>query len=132
VLLGGNLTLVARLLGTPYLPPLDGALLFVEEVGEEPYRIDGLLAQLRLAGVLDRLGGLILGGFTETEPRGSGPTLSLDAVFDDYVCGLSCPVARGLVYGHFPVKNALPVGVRARLSVSSDAATLSILEPVVA
>lgn len=131
-LLGGNLTLVSRLVGTPYLPALDGALLFVEEVGEEPYRIDGLLAHLRLAGILDRLGGLILGGLTECEPKPDTPTLSLDDVIDDYVAGLSCPIARGLVYGHFPVKNALPVGVRARLSVSSDAATLSILEPVVA
>ena len=131
VLLGGNLSLVARLVGTPYLPSLDGAILFLEEIGEEPYRIDGLLAQLRLSGLLDRLGGLVLGGFTDAEPKGSGPTLSLDDVFDHYLGALACPVARGLVYGHFPVKNTLPVGVRARLSVSSSAATLSLLEPVV-
>lgn len=132
VLLGGNLSLVARLIGTPYLPPLDGAILFLEEVGEEPYRIDGLLAHLQLAGVLERLGGVVLGGFTEAEPRGNGPTLTMDEVFDHYFGQLPCPVARGLVYGHFPVKNTLPVGVQARLSVSSDAATLALLEPVVA
>ena len=68
VLLGGNLTLVTRLIGTPYLPDLMGALLFLEDVGEAPYRIDGLLAQLKLAGILDRLGGLVLGGFTEGDP----------------------------------------------------------------
>lgn len=132
VLLGGNLTLITRLVGTPYLPPLDGALLFLEEIGEEPYRIDGLFAQLRLAGILERLGGIILGGFTEAEPKGDGPTLGLDEVLDHYLGNLPCPVARGLVYGHFPVKNTLPFGVSARLSVSSSAATLSILEPVTA
>lgn len=138
VLLGGNLTLLCRLIGTPYLPSLDGALLFLEEVGEEPYRIDGMLAHLKLSGILDRLGGLILGGFTEWEPDHDRPTLSLDAVLDDYLRDLPIPVARGLVYGHFPVKNTMPVGVRARLSVSSGtsqsaepaAASLSILEPV--
>src|SRR5690606_35697997 len=56
VLLGGNLTLVAALLGTPFLPDLAGAILFVEEVGETPYRVDRLLARLRLAGVLENLG----------------------------------------------------------------------------
>ncbi|MFB3132342.1 MAG: LD-carboxypeptidase, partial [Rhodothermales bacterium] len=68
VLLGGNLTMIVRLLGTPYLPPLDGALLFLEDVGEQPYRIDALLAQLKLAGLLDRLGGLIRGAFTAWQP----------------------------------------------------------------
>lgn len=127
-LLGGTLTLVCRLLGTPYLPDLHGAILFLEEVGEEPYRIDGLLAQLRLTGVLERLGGLVLGGFTEWTPQHTRPTLSLDAVLDDYLRDLHLPVARGLVFGHFPVKNTLPVGVRARLNVTTTSARLSLLE----
>ncbi len=130
VLLGGNLTLVARLLGTPYLPSLDGALLFLEDVGEAPYRLDGLLAHLKLAGVFDRLGGLVLGGFTELPPADGRPTLTLDDVLLDYLHDAPFPVATGLVYGHFPVKNTLPVGVRARLEVTPRAARLSILEPV--
>jgi muramoyltetrapeptide carboxypeptidase len=132
VLLGGNLSMVTRLVGTPYLPDLEGALLFVEDVGEAPYRIDALFAQLRLAGLLDRLGGLVLGAFTEATPLPDRPSLTVEEVLDDYVGSLPYPVASGLVYGHFPVKNTLPIGVRARLKVTSHAATLSLLEPVVA
>ncbi len=131
-LLGGNLTLITHLIGTPYLPSLDGALLFLEEVGEAPYRIDGMLAHLRLSGILSRLGGVILGGFTEAEPLPGKPSLSLDAVFDHYFGSAPYPVARGLMHGHFPVKNTMPIGVRARLAVSESTAALSILEPVTA
>ena len=133
VLLGGNLTLLDRLLGTPYLPPLDGALLFLEEIGEEPYRLDGLLAHLVLAGVFDRIGGLVLGGFTDSAPTQTH-FLSQDDVLAHYTGLLAArgvPVARGLVYGHFPVKNTLPIGVRARLTVRGADAQLAILEPVV-
>ncbi len=131
VLLGGNLTLVTRLLGTPYLPPLEGALLFVEEVGEQPYRLDGMLAQLRLTGVLERLGGLVVGGLTEGQPDPDRPTLTPDEVLLDYLHDAPFPVATGLVYGHFPEKSTVPVGVRARLDVGGGSAQLSILEPVV-
>jgi muramoyltetrapeptide carboxypeptidase len=131
VLLGGNFTLVTRLIGTPYLPSLDGAILFIEEVSEQPYRLDGMLAQLKLSGILDRLSGLILGGFTEWEPPEGRPTLSLEEVFDFYTRDLPYPVASGLAYGHFPVKNPMPVGVRARLKVDGTSAELSILESVV-
>jgi muramoyltetrapeptide carboxypeptidase len=131
-LIGGNLTLITRLIGTPYLPNLRGEILFLEEVGEEPYRIDGMLAQLKLTGILDQLGGMIFGGITEWEPKEDRPTLSLDEVIDFYTNDLPYPVARGLTFGHFPVKSSIPIGVRARLAVNSDTAVLSILEPVVA
>ncbi|MEM8556645.1 MAG: LD-carboxypeptidase [Bacteroidota bacterium] len=132
VLLGGNLSLVAALLGTPYLPDLTGAILFVEEIGEAPYRIDGLLARLRLAGVLDRLGGLVFGAFTGgTPPSGQPTSFSTDEVLDHYAERLTIPVAKGLVYGHFPVKSTLPVGVRARLDVTDTTASLTVLDPVV-
>lgn len=130
-LIGGNLTLITRLVGTRFLPDLDGAILFLEETGEPPYRIDGMLAHLRLAGILDRLGGIVLGGFTDADPEPGRPSLTLDQVFDTYFGGLDIPVASHLAYGHFPVKSAIPVGVRARLEVSSDRASLSLLEQVV-
>ncbi len=132
VLLGGNLSLITRLIGTPYLPDLTGAILFLEEVGEEPYRVDGLLAQLKLSGILEKLGGLVLGGFTEWEPVHDRPFLPLEEVLDHYLRDLDVPVARGLLYGHFPVKNTLPIGVRAGLRVDGPAASLTLLEPVVA
>jgi len=131
VLLGGNLAMVIRLIGTPYLPPLDGALLFLEDVGEQPYRIDAMLAQLKLAGHLGRLGGLILGAFTAWEPDHDRPTLTPREVFEDYLHEAPFPVATNLIYGHFPNKASLPVGVRARLDVTGRTATLSILEPIV-
>ena len=130
LLLGGNLSLITRMIGTPYLPSLDGAILFVEETGEPPYRIDGLFAHLKLSGVLDGLNGLVLGAFTEWEPTTSSPSLSLEQVLDDYTKDLNCPVARGLVYGHFPVKNTMPIGVMAHLNVCSNVASLSILDPI--
>ncbi len=131
VLLGGNLTLITTLLGTPYLPDLTGTILFVEEVGESPYRVDRLFAQLKLAGVLDQLGGLVLGAFTGAAPPENRPALSLEEVLDHYTAELSYPVARGLVYGHIRPKSTLPVGVRARLEVDADSAVLTVLEPAV-
>lgn len=131
VLLGGNLSVIVRLIGTPYLPSLDGAILFVEDVGEQPYRIDGMFAQLKLSGILDNLGGLLIGSFSDWEPEDESPTLTIDEVLDDYLCDVSFPVAKDLVYGHFPVKNTLPIGVQARLEVTSERVSLAILEPVV-
>jgi muramoyltetrapeptide carboxypeptidase len=131
VLLGGNLTLIAKLIGTPFLPDLEGALLFIEEIGEQPYRLDGLLAHLKLSGILDRLGGLIIGGLTDWEPEHDRPTLTPEEVLHDYLHDAPYPVATGLVYGHFPIKNTLPIGVRARIDVDATTATLSILESVV-
>lgn len=131
VLLGGNLSMLAKLVGTPYLPPLDGAILFLEEIGEAPYRIDGLLAQLRLAGILEKIGGLVLGQFTGWEEEASDPTLPLGDVLDVYADAVNGPVASGLVYGHIDAKSAVPIGPRARLRVTDDEAALSILEPVV-
>lgn len=130
-LLGGNLSMVVRLIGTPYMPSLDGAILYLEDVGEQPYRIDAMFAQLKLSGILDRLGGLLIGSFTDWEPEDESPTLTVDEVLNDYLCDVEFPVAKGLVYGHFPVKNTLPVGVQARLEVTSERASLAILEPVV-
>ncbi|OZC03146.1 S66 peptidase family protein [Rubricoccus marinus] len=130
-LIGGNLSLIAALLGTPYLPDLTGAILFIEDVGESPYRIDGLLARLHLAGVLKRLGGLVFGAFTGAEPPKNRPSLELDEVLAHYAAFVPGPVARGLVYGHFSRKTPMPVGVHARLTVGADA-VLTTLSPLTA
>lgn len=132
VLLGGNLTMLCALLSTPYMPDLDGALLFVEEVGEAPYRVDRLFAQLRLAGVLDRIGGLILGAFTGSDPQPGRPSLPLREVIRHYAGLVNGPVAAGLVYGHLRPKAILPIGVRARLTVDEPGATLTVLDPLTA
>lgn len=131
VLLGGNLSMLVRLLGTPYLPSLDGAILFLEDVGEQPYRIDAMMAQLKLSGVLPRLGGLVLGTFSGWQPDHDRPTLTPDDVFLDYLHDAPYPVATGLVYGHYPNKSTIPVGVTARLEVHDRQATLTLLDSVV-
>ena len=130
VLLGGNLSILCRLIGTSYMPSLEGAILFIEDVGETPHRIDGMLAQLKLAGIWDLLGGLVIGMFTKEDSPDHTPT-SIQKVFLDYCVQAPFPVATGLIYGHIPTKNALPIGVNARLEVSGSQASLSILEPVV-
>jgi len=130
-LIGGTLSVLVRLLGTPYLPELTGAILFLEDVGEAPYRIDGMLAQLRLAGVLDRLSGVVLGQFTACYPTSESPSLTLNEVLEDYFGQAPYPVVFGFPYGHQPQKNTLPIGTRARLHAYGNAAILTLLEPVV-
>lgn len=130
-LLGGNLAVLTRLVGTPYLPSLRGAILVLEEVGEAPYRVDRMLMHLKLAGHLDSLAGVVLGAFT-TGSDVRSPTLTLDEVFGDAFHGCPCPVAMNFAYGHCLPRHVLPWGVRARLSVTEEEAALEVLEPVVA
>ena len=122
--LGGNLTILCRLIGTPYFPDPQGAILFVEEVGEQPYRVDGLLAQMKLAGVLERIAGLVIGGITDATPPHDRPSLSLEDVLDHYVQFVNGPVASGLAYGHFQPKVPMPIGTLVRLQVDGSSCRL--------
>lgn len=126
-LLGGCLSLVCALLGTPYLPDFSGAILFLEDVGEEPYQIDRKLMQLRLAGVLNQVSGIVLGAFEDCQPRSQAPSLSLEDVFRDLLCDLDVPVVSGLPYGHVEKKVTLPLGVEAVLD--AEQGYLELLEP---
>jgi muramoyltetrapeptide carboxypeptidase len=130
-LLGGNLSLIAKMCGSRHLPDMTGAILFLEEIGESPYRIDGLLAQLRLSGILQDLSGIVLGGFTDAESLSGGSTLSLTEVFQEYFRDLGIPVASGLRYGHFPAKVSVPIGIQAELLCNDGQVRFNILEPVV-
>lgn len=116
MLVGGNLSLVAALVGTPYAWRAAGAILFVEDVGEEPYRVDRLLGQLRLAGVLDAASGFLLGSFTgESSPH---------EVLRDYLGDLGKPLLGGWPSGHGTPNLPLPLGARVRLDVSRGSLTL--------
>ena len=126
-LIGGNLSVCSRLVGTPYAPDLAGAILFLEDVGEVPYCVDRMLAHLSLAGWLDDLAGVVLGRFTTGTV--DGPSLSLDEVFQDYFGDRPYPVATGFCYGHFMPRATIPIGVRAQLTVTEDAVRLTPLEP---
>lgn len=125
--LGGCFSIVMSLFGTRWLPPLDGAILVLEDVHESLHRLDRMLVQLRLAGVLDRISGLVLGQFTDCGPAEPGkPHLVLDEILKEVLADLRVPCVTGFEYGHEPRKRSLPWGVRARLD--ADAGTFRLLE----
>ena len=127
-LIGGNLEMVTRLIGTPWAFDLDGAVLLIEDVGERPYRVDRQLTHLKLAGFLDGIVGVVVGDFVRClEPDGSGPTV--DEVLVEQLSALGVPVLAGAPIGHGDRNVSVPHGGRVRLD--SDARTLTFLEAAV-
>lgn len=125
VLVGGSLTTLISLLGTPWEIDTTDKILFLEDVGEKPYAVARMLMQLKLAGKLDALGGLLLGDFKDCGAP-EGPTVK--EVFSSYFTGAAYPVLWGLPFGHDTVNLPLPLGVSARIHEN----TLEVLEaPVV-
>jgi muramoyltetrapeptide carboxypeptidase len=111
-LLGGCLSLVCHLLGTTYSPNYNGAILFLEDVGEKPYKIDRYLAHLKQSGVFDQINGLILGDFIDCEPEKNEVSFYLAEILDDYFSDVSFPVLRKFPYGHGDFKFSMPIGVK--------------------
>ncbi len=121
MLVGGNLALVAGLIGTPYLPNFKNSILFLEDVGELPYRIDRMLSQLKLSGALKNIAGVILGSFSDcNEHDPMKKTLSLGEVIDDYFGHLNIPVIYNFPHGHIPAKATLPFGIDVRVNVAKE------------
>lgn len=116
-LFGGNLAVLGSLVGTPFAPPLDGCLLFLEDVGERPYRVDRVLTSLRQAGWLERCAGIILGAFTEGDPGPDG--VHLDEVLTDRLGDLGIPVVTGFPAGHIDDNEPLTFGTRAAIDGGS-------------
>ncbi|MES2959349.1 MAG: LD-carboxypeptidase [Pseudomonadota bacterium] len=121
-LVGGNLSIVAALCGTPWAWPVEGAILFLEDVSEALYRVDRLMTQLRLAGVLAGARGFVLGSFTEDEDP--------SAVLREHLAGLGKPVLTGWPAGHAEPNRALPLG--ACVTLDAGAGTLTLDEAVLA
>ena len=126
-LVGGNLAVLCALVGTPYAPPIDGCVLFLEDVGERPYRVDRMLTTLQHAGWLARVAGVVLGAFEGGDPGPDG--VGVDDVLAERLPDLGIPVARGLSAGHVDDNLELPLGAPVRLD--ADAGTLAFLEPAV-
>lgn len=122
VLWGGNLTMLCHLLGTPWLPQLDGGILFLEEINEPPYRLDRLLTQLELAGVLGRIAGLALGALS----NGDDDSMQLSGVAARRLAGLGLPMVIGLPFGHGPSNMPLPIGAQAELDADAGALTVGL------
>jgi muramoyltetrapeptide carboxypeptidase len=107
-LIGGNLSLICHLLGTPFMPSLDGCILFLEDRGEAPYRLDRMLTHLALTGRLKRIAGLIAGQFIEC-----GETADINRLLLDVISELGIPLVSGFPIGHGSQNLALPLGPRA-------------------
>ena len=128
-MLGGNLTVLTALLGSRYVPSFDGAILFLEDVNEEIYRVDRMLAQLGLAGVLGRLRGLVFGSCSRCEPGEGYGSLTLEEVIDEHVQPLGIPAYAGAMIGHQERQFTVPMGTEVELD--ADAGTITMLEPAV-
>jgi muramoyltetrapeptide carboxypeptidase len=119
-LLGGNLSLITHLLGTPFMPSLKGALLFLEERGEAPYRIDRMLTHLRLSGLLSGCAGVMTGTFEDC-----GEPSAVGTLIEERLGDLPVPIMIGLPIGHGEVNTSLPIGVKAVLDTGKKTLTLS-------
>ena len=128
--IGGNLTLISTLMGTPYQPQFKGKIVLLEDIGEEPYRIDRMLNQLRLAGVFREAAGVIIGECVDCRPSDFKPSLgsnfSLGEVIDAMLGTLPIPVFYGLTFGHTDDQLTIPLGLRAIMD--ADNGTLEFLE----
>ncbi|RFU45376.1 muramoyltetrapeptide carboxypeptidase [Paraburkholderia sp. DHOC27] len=112
---GGNLAVLASLVGTPYMPPVEGGILFVEDVNEQPFRIERTLYQLHLAGILERQQALVLGDFSGGKSFESDNGYDLNAMVEHMRSVVGIPVITGLQFGHIPNLVTLPVGADAHL-----------------
>jgi muramoyltetrapeptide carboxypeptidase len=130
-LVGGNLTVMTAILGSPYLPDWDNTILFTEDTHEDYYRIDRMLTQLKLAGVLGKIKGFVFGGCAECGPGdGNFGALTLEEIFADHIKPLGVPAWSGAMIGHGQPQWTLPLGVEAE--IDATAATIKLLEAPVA
>lgn len=125
---GGNLAMVAHLCGTSFMPRIDGGILFVEDVGEHPYRIERLLYQLHYAGVLARTRALLLGTFNGYELGANDNGYDAAAMVAHARARFALPVFTGLPFGHCADKLTLPVGGRCALRVRGGEATIELFD----
>jgi len=114
-LIGGNLAMICALMGTPWAPRAKGAILFLEDVGEKPYRVDRMLLQLELSGVLGDAAGLAFGRFSQCE-NPADPAQKVDDVIAAIAKRIGKPALTGLPFGHGGENRTLPLGVRARIA----------------
>lgn len=129
---GGNLAMLTSLAGTQWMPGIDGGILFVEDIGEHPYRVERMLLQLLHAGVLGRQKAILLGAFTDWKPAPHDNGFDLSTVRAHLADRLGIPVIPGLPFGHIRRRAVLGVGLRYRLErVSGDiGAALLRLTPI--
>ncbi|NOX68346.1 MAG: LD-carboxypeptidase [Gammaproteobacteria bacterium] len=125
-ILGGNLTVLTAIMGSDYLPDFDGCILFLEDVNEAVYRVDRMLTQLSLAGILDKISGFVFGRCTECESGNSFGSLTLEQVLREHIEPLGVPAFSGSMIGHIDTQFTIPLGVD--VQIDADAGTIRMLE----
>ncbi len=128
-LVGGNLSVLTAMVGSTFLPDWKGAILFLEDDGEKIYRVDRMFTQLKLAGILGQLSGLVVGKCTGCEPGEGYGSLTLEEVLRDHVGTLGIPAWSGAMIGHIENKFTVPLGVEAEINAAEG--TIRMLEPAV-
>ncbi len=128
-LVGGNLAVLAALVGTPFFPPIDGCVLLLEDVGEAPYRVDRMLTTLRLSGALQRAAGVLVGDFTNCHPREDGKTV--DAVLQERLGDLGLPALMHVPVGHDDAES-WEVALGGLVELDADRGVVTFLQGAVA
>jgi muramoyltetrapeptide carboxypeptidase len=125
-LIGGNLTVLSHILGSPYTPDFRGSILFLEDVGEDIYRMDRMITQLKLAGILNQISGFVFGKCTDCPPsKGGYGSLTMEDIFEDHIKPLKIPAFSGSMIGHIRDKFTVPVGLEATIDAGVGSITLS-------
>ncbi len=122
-LIGGCLSVIAAMMGTPWQPLFDGRILFLEDTGEKAYRIDRMLVQMAQAGVLDRVAGIVFGSLRPVDTSAQERASIAESV-REHTCRLQCPVLGGIAAGHGTENLTLPLGVNVRLDANAGKMTL--------
>ena len=123
-LLGGNLTVLTGIAGSRYYPDFTDSILFLEDIGEEPYRIDRMFSQLALSGALRQIKGFIFGRCSDCESKNPDNSLTLEQILDDYIKPLGIPAYQGALIGHMDEQFILPVGARVRMDATKGSMTI--------
>lgn len=123
-LLGGNLTVLTGIAGSAYFPDFEDSILFLEDIGEEPYRIDRMFSQLALSGALQKIRGFIFGKCSDCEAKNPRNSLTLEQILDDYIKPLGIPAYQGALIGHIDEQFILPVGARVRIDANRGSITV--------
>lgn len=128
-LIGGNLTVLSHILGSMYVPDFKDAILFLEDVQEDTYRIDRMMTQLKITGILNQLAGIVFGKCTDCPPSKNYGSLTLEDIFEDHIKPLKIPAFSGAMIGHIKDKFTVPIGIEA--TVDADEGTIKLKESAV-
>lgn len=128
-ILGGNLSLLTAVTGSEYLPDWEGSILFIEDVDEAVYRIDRMMTELSLSGVLKKIRGFVFGRCTECDPGSGFGSLTMEQMLAEHIVPLGIPAFSGSMIGHIDEQFTIPLGID--VEIDADAGSIRMLEPAV-